>query len=214
MVVRTKGKSPTRNLNGGPSKKYISPYKVSKAAARSPQRKNFAPLENPQMTFGQESSPSRQGGYLAQSVKVRTPASQRPKGSFMNPTQTRMLKQISKSDLMNSQSNLSNTEPKTFSKRRATEQSYGYSLPYDNYQKALKALDQTKKDKESAARPQSAFVAKTQAKPAKKKLGAKIASSKNLYITGKGNLENPELAEEPPVDIRLNSASKYERPLT
>ena len=171
------------------------------------------------MTFGDAYSPTRSMTQLAPPVKVRTPASQRPKGSFMNPTASKMLKQISKADLLQSQGNLTVPEKLTFSKRRATEQAYGYSSPYDNYQKTLKALEETNKDKESpvrqspaAARPQSAFVAKTQAKPVKhKKLSQKNASTKNL---ARGILENPELAEDSPVaNIRVNSASKPERPV-
>jgi len=133
----------------------------------------------------------------------------------MNPTASKMLKQISKADLLQSQGNLTITEKPTFSKRRATEQ-VGYSSPYENYQKTLKALEETNKDKASpvrqssaAARPQSAFVAKTQAKP--KKLSQKNASTRNLP---RGILENPELAEDSPVaNIRVNSASKPERPV-
>jgi len=59
-------------------------------------------------------------------------------------------------------------------------------------------------------------VAKTQAKQiGQKKLSQKKASTKNSYVLGTGNLENPELAEDAPLaDIRASSTGKYQRPLT
>lgn len=123
VVVSTKGKQPARNgAKKSPARKYISPYKMAKTLHKSPPKKQFPQIENPQMAFGRDTySPTRPSQQMPPMVSIRTPASQRPKGSFMEPTASRMLKQISKQDLMPSQSSVSIPEKKTFSKRRATE---------------------------------------------------------------------------------------------
>jgi len=79
-------------------KHYVSPYKASQPRIRkiAAARKAAAAIQQPQMMFAGESySPVRGTTGLAVTAESPSP-SKRLKGSFMNPTASKLLKEVSR----------------------------------------------------------------------------------------------------------------------
>lgn len=81
---------------------YISPYKQNKSRIKSPVKRLQTQLDNPVMTFGKESylpqRPSTEMELKPGRKRDSSSAFMRPKGSFMNPTASKALKEVNRPD--------------------------------------------------------------------------------------------------------------------